>query len=266
MVLLPGCACCGTCGGDVCCELADKFMAATSLEIDIAGTDAQAIGYGTVKYGPTCGYNTGDPYIVFEIFKGSLYTGTYSLSLISQTGIYPVSNTGINAGNLFARIYSYQISSPPYICGASIEAYIELQRTFPPPNYSLAVKLYSVFVVVNARGIGGRRRGSTSLPSFSGCGQVVSQCSQNSETGGSFSYRPENIGNILGGGINGIFVCGDSFSLSSVQSSATLFLSDYPAGYCGGGFLGDEKGCLATVDSEVRTSAPTMSFSNLVIP
>lgn len=265
MVLLPGCACCGTCGGDVCCELAAKFMAATSLEIDIAGTDAEAIGYGTVKNGPTCGYNTGNPYIVFDIFKGSLYTGTYSLSLISQTAIYQVSNTGINAGNLFSRIYSYQFSNPPYICGASVEAYIELQRTFPPPNHSLVVKLYSVSVYVYPRAIRGHRRGSTSLPSFSGCGSVVSQCSGDSETGGSFSYGSQGITDSGGRLLSGIFGCGDSFSLSSVQNSKTLSLTNYAAGYCGGGFPVSEKGCLATVDSQVRTS-PTMSFSNLVIP
>lgn len=253
MVLLPGCACCGTCGGDVCCELAAKFMAATSLEIDIAGTDAEAIGYGTVKSGPTCGYNTGDPYIVFEIFKGSLLTGTYSLSLISQTGIY--------SGNLFARTYSYPFSNPPYICGGSIEAYIELQRTFPPPNYSLVVKLYKVWVSVYPPTVRGHRRGSTSLPSFSGCGGVVSQCFGNGETGGSFSYSAGNISPL-----QGIFDCIDSFSLSSVANSGALGLLRPYVGYCGGGFNHTDKFCVATIDSVESTSDPTMSFSNLVIP
>jgi hypothetical protein len=228
-------------------------MAATSLEIDIAGTDAQAIGYGTVKYGPNCGYNPGDPYIVFEIFKGSLLTGTYSLSLISQTGIY--------SGNLFARTYSYPFSIPPYNCGGSIEAYIELQRTFPPPNYSLVVKLYKVWLSVYPPTLRGHRRGSTSLPSFSGCGGVVSQCSPASETGGSFSYGAGNISPL-----SGIFDCIDSFSLSSVANSASLQLFSFNVGYCGGGFAHDEKRCVATIDSVERTSDPTMSFSNLVIP
>ena len=253
MVLLPGCDCCEPCGGDVCCKLAAKFMAATSLEIDLAGTDAQSIGYGTVKNVPACGYNIGSPYIVFAIFKGSDHTGTYSLAFEYQTGI--------DYYGRFARVYSFIISKPPYACGTRVEAYIELQRTFPPPSYILTIKLYKVWINVYINALRGHRRGSTSLPSFSGCDGVASTCLVSSETGGTVSYGGQAFGFL-----QGIFDCTDSFLLSSVQNSATLLINDYPVGYGGGGFLGDEKGYVATIDSQERSSNPTMSFSNLVIP
>jgi hypothetical protein len=238
-------------------------MAATSLEIDVNGTDYQATAIESVKRRPdsylVCGkYDVGAQGIAFDIFKGSLHAGTYSLAFQNQTSV--------DSNLRFFRNYSYTINNPPYVCAASLDINIELQKNYGPyPDYKeLPTTLYKVWVTVGGRKLFGARRDATSLPSFSSCA-VSSGCSGNSEIGGPVYYiQPGVI-------CSGIFSCTNSFSLSGVTNSETIFSDAFPVtsvdfslGYVFG--VNDIGGAWGSFDSTTGMQSASLSFSNLVIP
>jgi len=250
MVLLPGCACCDC--STVCCQLAARFMAATSLEIDVSGTDYESTAitsHKALRYDELnnpiliCGQGIGAQQIYFEIFKGSAYEGTYSLAFEYES--LPDSN------GLFYRQYAYSFNNPPYTCNARIYVFVAIQRKVTTNPFKITDSLYSITVDFSVFRVFGIAFGSV-VPSLSGC-TANNFCS-------SFFITELAVRSIQE------VMCGDSFSLSDVSHSELA----RPIGYYR---VWNESSVFGygppyeTLDS-VSPGAydPVISFSNLRIP
>lgn len=261
MVLLPGCECCR---GDACVELAARFIAATSLEIDVSATDYEltrterVVRLTSYDEAPCGKYGIGSLGIAFQIFKGSQINGTYSIPLISDVVNY--------FSGLRERFYEYTVSDIP-ICSAQIQITVYLGRkliSVNPVTFEYFLDNISVRVAVGyATGV---QRAGTSIPEFLSCSKS-STCgtNNNNEQGGSYSHRLSGFHESFSS-----FLCNSSFDLSSVANSAfsspTLTNStSLPYVFGRTNNTENNNNCGEWVTGPASASA-TVGFSNLIIP
>jgi len=271
MVLFNGCACCAS----PCGALAWRLLQASSVEMSVVGTDFERRAVCSVKFQSidqfgnilkVCNkYQIEDEGSVLDSFKGSQYTGTFSLSLASSRAV--------NFGGVFNiyRTYAYYLRNSPYACGSAdgnggypafeVVAHITypIGQTVSPGT----VTLVSIQVTILAYGNITTDRSSTSAPTPTDCTNVPNPCANNDPNPKSYStpgyllpYQQQ-------------FFCNDTFQFSDVTGENPVNAINYlaPANVNQTPFGSDTRGFrYASWDSQTGTGSATMTFSNLVVP
>jgi hypothetical protein len=271
MVLFNGCACCAS----PCGALAWRLLQTSSVEMSVVGTDFERRAVCSVKFQSTdqfgnilkiCNkYEIPNEGSVLDSFKGSQYTGTFSLSLSSAPAFV---FGGVN--NIY-RYYTYYLRNSPYACGGvaangdsptfEVRAHITypIGQTVSPGTVSLV----SIAVTIFAFGNVTTDRSSASAPAPTDCTSVPNPCANNDPNPKTF-YTPR-----YEVPYQQQFFCNDTFQFSNVTGQNTVDAVDYlaPANVNGTPFGSDTRGFrYASWDSQTGTGSATMTFSNLVVP
>jgi hypothetical protein len=250
-------------------------MQASSVEMDVAGTDFERRAVCSVKFQNTdffgnilkvCNkYEIGDQGSVLDSFKGSLYTGTFSLSLVSSRAI---SFGGVN--NIY-RTYTYYLRNAPYACGGvaangdsatfEVIAHITypLNETPSAGNVNLADLLVTIFAYGNRT----YDRSSTTAPTPTDCTSVPNPCANNDPNPKTFFTPRYEVF------YQRQFFCNDTFQFSDVTAVNPVLALDYlaDANVNETPFGSDSRAFpYASWDSQTGTGSATMTFSNLVVP
>lgn len=286
MVLLPGCVCCSTRCGD----LAWRLLQANSIEITLAGTDydlaisgavGRQIPCGFMQYYvcDPCGYPVGSPMYGREVFKGSLYSGTYSLQAASSSWYVNYSL----ALDETTRYYYYFFNSTPWICDPgssqpdpdyrpSIQILSTIRKPLGSAISSSTVFLVDIKVTFIAFGRFTYNRAGSAAPAPSACGTSVVSCvaTQNNNTQGGYDNNPLGYYSVFHQSPYRMsFVCNDSFSFDQVTSTNPVTSHAYGPGTTYSrvpGTPGDERGSDYIAWNSTNPTSASMTFSNLVVP
>lgn len=261
MVLLPNCQCCDC---DECCQLAQDFTSATSLELDVSGgTDHQVSRVAEVVRtplsGPACGkYPIGTQGVEFYILKLSQMNGTFSLPLKTVT-------PSASIGGFEERLFEYVYPASPFTCSAPLQIAVYLQNiqilSFPPLVFLRT--LSHIVVKVPRTDIFGQNRGDTAIPNISECSRY-GNCLPTEEQGGSYDFSSH-----YGFFLYNTFTCGQAFNLSSVfatrTQSETQFQIGFPSVFGRTSLTDNGLNCAEYISAPPAPYQVTLSFSNLKI-